>query len=132
MTAQVSKTSSGASQEVAQQQYQQQQREVETQERHAKASASVCLFHLPDVPPSRVLCRWGMGKLTTLFLYKAGLNLNIFGALSGALSSKSRKETHTAPDGSKRAVEDRDTQGEFVCRVRSDTRLWSFLGVFFP
>ena len=42
------------------------------------------------------------------------MNLNLFGALSGALSSKSRKETHTAPDGSTRAVEERDTRGEFL------------------
>lgn len=44
---------------------------------------------------------------------QGGLNLNIFGALSGALSSKSRKETHTNPDGSKKAVEDRDTKGVY-------------------
>ncbi|KAK7185782.1 hypothetical protein PSPO01_08032 [Paraphaeosphaeria sporulosa] len=36
----------------------------------------------------------------------AGLNLNVFGALSGALSSSKRKETHTAPDGSSHTVED--------------------------
>ena len=49
MTAQVGKTSSGAAQQ-HQQHQQQQQREVETQERHAKASASVCVFHLSPSP----------------------------------------------------------------------------------
>jgi hypothetical protein len=37
---------------------------------------------------------------------QAGLNLNIFGALSGAFSSKSRKDTQ--PDGS--SVEHREEQ----------------------
>ncbi|KAF2009493.1 hypothetical protein BU24DRAFT_428385 [Aaosphaeria arxii CBS 175.79] len=37
----------------------------------------------------------------------AGLNLNLFGALSGALSSKSKKTTHHNPDGSSTSVEDR-------------------------
>ncbi|KAF2438253.1 hypothetical protein P171DRAFT_437312 [Karstenula rhodostoma CBS 690.94] len=36
----------------------------------------------------------------------AGLNLNLFGTLSGALSSSKRKETHAAPDGSTHTVED--------------------------
>ncbi|KAL5414282.1 hypothetical protein PMIN06_009375 [Paraphaeosphaeria minitans] len=36
----------------------------------------------------------------------AGLNLNLFGALSGAMSSAKRKETHTAPNGSSHTVED--------------------------
>jgi hypothetical protein len=65
----------------------QQQREVESQEHHAKASAS------------------------------AGLNLNLFGALSGALSSHSRKETHRQPNGEEKSVEERDTKGtSFVSR----------------
>lgn len=56
-------------------------RDVESQEHHAKASAS------------------------------AGLNLNLFGALSGALSSKSKKTTHTNADGSSTSVEDRQDKG---------------------
>lgn len=59
-------------------------RDVESREHHAKASAA------------------------------GGLNLNIFGALSGALSSKSKKTTHTSADGSSIAVEDRSDQGKLV------------------
>lgn len=55
-----------------------------------------------------------MDGVLILTTTQAGLNLNVFGALSGALSSKSRKETHTDPDGSQRAVEDRDTKGMFT------------------
>ena len=44
---------------------------------------------------------------------KAGLNLNIFGALSGAFSSKSKKTTHRNKDGSSHEVEDRYEQGAF-------------------
>ncbi|PSN75069.1 hypothetical protein BS50DRAFT_567811 [Corynespora cassiicola Philippines] len=69
-------------QALAQQQEQQQYvRDVETQEHHANAGAS------------------------------AGLNLNIFGALSGAFSSKSKKTTHRNKDGSSHEVEDRYEQG---------------------
>ncbi|KAF3042699.1 palmitoyltransferase swf1 [Didymella heteroderae] len=64
-------------QQVQQQSASQGARDVETQEHHAKASAS------------------------------GGLNLNLFGALSGALSSKSKKTTHTNADGSSTSVEDR-------------------------
>ncbi|KAL1596922.1 hypothetical protein SLS59_007665 [Nothophoma quercina] len=64
-------------QQVQQQSAAQGARDVETREHHAKASAS------------------------------GGLNLNIFGALSGALSSKSKKTTHTNADGSSTSVEDR-------------------------
>ncbi|KAF2181097.1 hypothetical protein K469DRAFT_590407 [Zopfia rhizophila CBS 207.26] len=69
--------------EAQQQQLQQQQyqRDVETQEHHASANAS------------------------------AGLSLNLFGALSGVFSSKSRKTTHSNPDGSSHSVEDRHEQG---------------------
>jgi hypothetical protein len=59
-------------------------RDVETQEHHAKASAS------------------------------GGLNLNIFGALSGALSSKSKKTTHTNADGSSTSIEDRHDKGTAI------------------
>jgi len=55
-------------------------RDVETREHHAKASAS------------------------------GGLNLNLFGALSGALSSTSKKTTHNNADGSSTSVEDRHDQ----------------------
>ncbi|KAJ4988247.1 hypothetical protein SVAN01_06182 [Stagonosporopsis vannaccii] len=55
-------------------------RDVETQEHHAKASAS------------------------------GGLNLNLFGALSGALSSRSTKTTTTGRDGASTSVEDRHDQ----------------------
>ncbi|KAJ4313861.1 palmitoyltransferase swf1 [Neodidymelliopsis sp. IMI 364377] len=64
-------------QQVQQQSVAQGARDVEEQEHHAKASAS------------------------------GGLNLNLFGALSGALSSKSKKTTHTNADGSSTSVEDR-------------------------
>jgi hypothetical protein len=70
----------------------QQQREVETQEHHAKASAS------------------------------AGLNLNLFGALSGALSSHSRKETHRQPSGEEKSVEERDTKGTSMFRLPSSVQ----------
>lgn len=53
-------------------------RQVESREHHASASA------------------------------KAGLNLNIFGVFSGALSSKSKKTTYSNPDGSSRSVEERN------------------------
>jgi hypothetical protein len=44
---------------------------------------------------------------------EAGLNLNLFGSLSGALTSKSKKTTHTNKDGSSHAVEDRLDQGTY-------------------
>jgi hypothetical protein len=65
------------------QQSSQHARDVETQEHHASANAS------------------------------AGLNLNLFGALSGAFSSKSKKTTHTNADGSSTATEDKHDQGMF-------------------
>lgn len=43
---------------------------------------------------------------------QGGLNLNLLGALSGALSSKSKKTTHTNADGSSTTLEDRHDQGE--------------------
>ncbi|XPS73116.1 Protein S-acyltransferase [Ascochyta lentis] len=55
-------------------------RDVQVQEHDAKASAS------------------------------GGLNLNILGALSGALSSKSRKTTRVDSDGVSESVEDREDQ----------------------
>ena len=44
--------------------------------------------------------------------FQGGLNLNLFGALSGALSSTSKKTTHTNADGSSTSVEDRHDQGK--------------------
>ncbi|KAL1801291.1 hypothetical protein ACET3X_001633 [Alternaria dauci] len=41
----------------------------------------------------------------------AGLNLNIFGALSGAFSSKQKKTTHQNADGSSTTTEDRHDKG---------------------
>ncbi|KAF1938160.1 hypothetical protein EJ02DRAFT_437342 [Clathrospora elynae] len=70
--------------EAQQQQVQQQQNQHagsnEVQEHHASANAS------------------------------AGLNLNLFGALSGALSSKSKKTTYQNADGSSTTTEDRHDQ----------------------
>lgn len=76
--------------EASHQQLQQQEqyaRDVETREHTAKADAS------------------------------AGLNLNLFGALSGAFTSKSRKTTHSNPDGSSMSVEDREDKG--MCALYS-------------
>jgi hypothetical protein len=44
--------------------------------------------------------------------FKAGLNLNIFGALSGAFSSKSKKTTHKNADGSSEVVEEGEGRGK--------------------
>ncbi|KAK8210596.1 hypothetical protein IWZ01DRAFT_541589 [Phyllosticta capitalensis] len=43
---------------------------------------------------------------------KAGLNLNIFAALSGSMFSRSKKTTDTRPDGSSRSVETTDTAAQ--------------------
>ena len=45
-------------------------------------------------------------------ILQGGLNLNLFGALSGALSSTSKKTTHKNADGSSTSVEDRHDQGK--------------------
>ena len=45
-------------------------------------------------------------------ILQGGLNLNLFGALSGALSSTSKKTTHNNADGSSTSVEDRHDQGK--------------------
>jgi hypothetical protein len=42
---------------------------------------------------------------------QAGLNLNIFGALSGAFSSKQKKTTHQNADGSSTTTEDKHDKG---------------------
>jgi hypothetical protein len=80
MSAELTKKEARA-QQAQQQSASQGARDVETQEHHAKASAS------------------------------GGLNLNLFGALSGALSSASKKTTHTNADGSSTSVEDRHDKG---------------------
>ncbi|KAF1976924.1 hypothetical protein BU23DRAFT_15586 [Bimuria novae-zelandiae CBS 107.79] len=77
-----------AQQHKAEEQY---ARDVETEEHHSSASAS---FRFTCSPV----------YLTTS--EQAGLNLNLFAALSGAFTSTKRKETHTAPDGSKHSIED--------------------------
>lgn len=66
---------------------------VDSREHSTKASASVRSRKYPRSQP----------RLTD-FSQKAGLNLNIFGAVAGAFSGKSKKET--AADGS--SVEHRD------------------------
>ncbi|KAK8190807.1 hypothetical protein BKA81DRAFT_410071 [Phyllosticta paracitricarpa] len=43
---------------------------------------------------------------------KAGLNLNIFAALSGSMFSRSKKTTDTRADGSARSVETTDTAAQ--------------------
>ncbi|EOD52504.1 membrane protein [Neofusicoccum parvum] len=43
---------------------------------------------------------------------KAGLNLNIFAALSGSMFQRSKKTTDTAADGSSRTVEHTDTAAQ--------------------
>ncbi|KAF2123928.1 hypothetical protein P153DRAFT_401483 [Dothidotthia symphoricarpi CBS 119687] len=58
------------------------------QEHHKSAQASV-IHPFPSFPPS-----------------PAGLNLNLFTALSGALSSSSKKTTHKNVDGSETSVEE--------------------------
>lgn len=57
------------------------------------------------------------------------MNLNIFGALSGAFSSKSKKTTHTNADGSSDSVEDRYEQGIVFLRVQSQSLLTHSAGV---
>jgi hypothetical protein len=76
--------SSSQAQQQQMQQSSQHARDVETQEHHSSANAS------------------------------AGLNLNLFGALSGAFSSKSKKTTHENADGSKTSVEDKHDQGTYL------------------
>ncbi|KAH8707521.1 hypothetical protein GQ44DRAFT_628572 [Phaeosphaeriaceae sp. PMI808] len=80
------------------QQSSQRARDIETQEHHSSASASV---HLP------------------FFLLKMNPNiLNIFGALSGAFSSKSKKTTQHNADGSKTIIEDKHDQAMANAAVR--------------
>jgi len=68
-------------QQLQQQSSGQRAHDTETQERHASANAS------------------------------AGLNLNLFGALSGAFSSKSKKETRQNADGSSHVAETKHDKG---------------------
>ena len=49
----------------------------------------------------------------------AGLNLNIFGALSGAFSSKSKKTTHTNADGGSLSQEEKLDQGKILIPISS-------------
>ncbi|KAF2825370.1 hypothetical protein CC86DRAFT_42547 [Ophiobolus disseminans] len=73
-------------------------RDVETQEHHASANAS------------------------------AGLNLNLFGALSGAFSSKSKKTTHENADGSKETVEDKHDQAAANAAARGQGAAYAQAG----
>jgi hypothetical protein len=68
---------------------------VDNREHSTKASASVCVHGYP---------MYDFALLTYRVIPKAGLNLNVFGALSGVFSGNSKKET--AADGS--SVEYRD------------------------
>ncbi|KAI4660788.1 uncharacterized protein J4E79_005356 [Alternaria viburni] len=47
----------------------------------------------------------------------AGLNLNLFGALSGAFSSKQKKTTHQNADGSSTTEEDKHDKGSASAAV---------------
>ncbi|KAH8636873.1 hypothetical protein IG631_08708 [Alternaria alternata] len=78
-------TQAVSKQEASKQQVQQQSQAAgsrEVQEHHASANAS------------------------------AGLNLNIFGALSGAFSSKQKKTTHQNADGSSTTTEDKHDKAQ--------------------
>lgn len=44
---------------------------------------------------------------------QAGLNLNLFGAISGVFSGRSRKVTDTAKDGSSKTTEHSEGEGAF-------------------
>jgi hypothetical protein len=54
-----------------------------------------------------------------LICLQAGLNLNIFGALSGAFSSKQKKTTHQNADGSSTTTEDKHDKGTCSSRLLS-------------
>lgn len=99
-------------------------RDVETTEHKSSANASVRfaappLHNLPIYPPSIPPVPENRNKericeINKMRSTQAGLNLNLFGALSGALSSTKRKETHTAPDGSSHSVEDAHDKGNLL------------------
>lgn len=61
-------------------------------------------------PPYSLICSLLRG--TQLTPPQAGLNLNIFAALSGSMFSRSKKTTDTRPDGSSRSVETTDTAAQ--------------------
>ena len=65
------------------------------------------------------------GPSFPLLLLQAGLNLNIFGALAGALSSKSSKET--AEDGSTLETEEKraGVKGQSFPQIRAVSE-WKF------
>lgn len=103
-------------QQLQQQQHQQQAqhaRDVETHEHHASANASVSPTYHSSIN------RFYRGSFSyqsiiLTFYEQAGLNLNLFGALSGAFSSKSKKTTHNNADGSSLSVEEKHDQGTFT------------------
>jgi hypothetical protein len=109
---QISKSSSSSSQ--VQNAQSQRAHDTEVQEHHNRASASVrfvsskfhnVLFYVPS-------CHNAEFKAANHSTTKAGLNLNIFGALSGAFSFKSKKTTHTNADGSSEVVEEGEGRGK--------------------
>jgi len=116
----------GVSHKVASRQGQaQRMQEVEEYETGTKASAQV--NHFPLFPKTFLLysknlpfsksCQFQHQKSPLqilLFLTphpKAGLNLNLFAAVSGVFGSKSKKTTDTDPDGSSHSVEDTEGVG---------------------
>ena len=128
--------------ETQQQQQIQQQRQAagskQVQERNASASASVCSAYIPPSPQARYPLLHGLSNytyayiivfiLTTMIFFlkkKAGLNLNLFGALSGAFSSKKSKTTQNNSDGSSVTHEESHDKGR-------QTPFLSFFNLFFP
>jgi hypothetical protein len=106
-------TQAVAKKDTQQQQVQQQEqsaKDVETQEHHASANASVRYF--PVLCPFILVLSCAMIMcLTRADTQQAGLNLNLFGALSGAFSSKQKKTTHQDADGSSTTTENKHDQG---------------------
>lgn len=85
-----------------------------------------CVFpikHYPSthrIPMYQTRCEcfflcWNEKAEYTYCVCQAGLNLNLFGALSGALSSSKRKETHSKPDGSRHSIEESHDKGMYIC-----------------
>jgi hypothetical protein len=122
------------------QQSSQHARDVETQEHHAKASASVrthlsypshinAQANYSPIPSPLHITFWGTWMLIPT---KAGLNLNLFGALSGAFSSKSKKTTHTNADGSSDVTEDKHDQGNISIYPILFLRFWLYMKQAWP
>jgi hypothetical protein len=102
-------TQAVSKQEASKQQVQQQSQAAgsrEVQEHHASANASV-----RSSPYDFFLSPRSFPRELTPICPQAGLNLNIFGALSGAFSSKQKKTTHQNADGSSTTTEDKHDKG---------------------